>query len=204
MESLLAGNAAYHEYAQSLAFEHFVNLALRLPLEGSGFLVQLTPQSLEESTDSQKGVDLLIRDEAKLVYLGIDVKLRRGRSRLQRDGFGWNTRLLSPYIYLSLGDFVANTREGTQISVRQWLHQFAIPHINSTGKIPHWDQFRGYLLARIERSLNGYVEKVREYEEFDNLMGIPSTNESLEILIEKLAVMHCLFVELRQQVSSIC
>jgi hypothetical protein len=59
-------------------------------------------------------------------------------------------------------------------------------------------------LARIERSLNGYVEKVREYEEFDNLMGIPSTNESLEILIEKLAVMHCLFVELRQQVSSIC
>lgn len=201
MEELLIGQSEYLEYAQSVAFEHFVNLALRLPFTGTGFVVELCPQSLEMSSREQKGVDLLVMDYEHYVYLGIDVKLRRGRSNLQRDGFGWNQRLLSPYIYLSLGDFVANTREGTQISVRQWLHDYAIPSIGSNGKIPHWDQFRAYLLARIERSLEGYTEKVRELEEFDNLLGIPASPQSLEILVEKLAIMHSVFVELRQNMN---
>lgn len=199
MELLLMGRAIQEELSLSFALEHMVNLALRVPFEETGFTVQLSPQTLERSEPGQKGVDLLICDSENLIYLGIDVKLRAGHSSYQRDGYGWNPGVLSPYIYLALGNFVVNMREQQNISVREWLKRYAIPKIGSTGKIPQLDLFRSYLIGRIERSISGSLERLRDpYNNDERPIGFPRTAQELTIMEEKLSIMQSLFFDLRQ------
>lgn len=197
LETLLHNLPGHQEMSLALALEYLVHLALRGPLSETGFTLDLSPQSLECSQEGQKGVDLLIADSNQLVYLGIDVKLRVGASAYERDGYGWNARLFSPYIYLSLGNFSVSTRDQQQLSVRDWFRSCAVPHIRGSGKIPHLDQFRSYLISRIERSLNGYLERLREPEMYSNDFGIPTTANEQALLTEKLATMQSLFTDLR-------
>lgn len=191
--AILSGEAFFKEMAEALVLEHIVNLSLRNPLEDVGFKVDLTPQSLEKSNQGQKGVDLLVCDTEQMVYLGIDVKLRRGKSPYERDGFGWNSNLLSPFIYLSLGNFKVDMWDKDNVGIREWLGKYVIPKVITTGKIPEIDVFRKYLLTRIEKSLTGCVERIREPDLFKHDFGLPKTPREQLILEEKLALMESLF-----------
>ncbi len=197
LEQLIAGQPRNREFSQAIALEHMVDLTLRNPLDDTGFTLELTPQSLERSIGSQKGVDLLVRDNQNLVYLGIDLKTGKGSSRYERDGYGWNSTTQSPYIYLSLGSFAVNTREQSAVAVREWLNLYAIPSILNTGKIPLLGDFRTYLISRIERSLHGCLEVLREPEEDRPPFGLPQSDQELTIMGEKLSIMHSLFYDLR-------
>lgn len=201
MADLLFYGAFQHEMAKSLALEYLVELALQYFLRDHGFKIQTAPQTLELSDSTQKGVDLLITDASDVVLLGVDVKLRRGHSSYNRDGYGWNQNLRTPYIYLSLGNLAISTREKEAISAVEWLTNYVVPYIGSSGKIPHIDTFRIYLLERIERSLFGLIERLREPEMYTNSFGLPTGDPSQEnymILEEKLLITHSLFAEIRQ------
>lgn len=198
MENVVSPHEETKDHAEALALEYLAKLALRTRLRDFGFSVQLSPQSLEMSNKPEhKGVDLLISDTNGLVYLGIDVKLRTGRSIKQRDGYGWNKQLLSPYIYLSLGNFYTDIREKEKASVREWFEKCVVPRMNTTGKIPKLPEFCSYLIARIERSLHGYHERLVEPDGFTHEFGLPETKHELHVLKEKIALVHSLFLELQ-------
>lgn len=192
----LTSNGKRKEATQGLFAEQIVRLALQPTLEETGFQIALAPQSLEHGND-QKGVDLLISDSNNMPYLGIDVKLHHGRSSRKRDGHGWSENLLSPHIYLSLGDWTSTVNGNSNISMKKWLKTVAIPRINDARPIPEIKSLRSFLVERIERSLNGYHDKLLDPEDFFDNSVIPEDKNEREILTEKLGVMHSLFTDLR-------
>lgn len=199
MTELLLYRQARHEMAKSLALEYLVQLALQPLFSGSGFEIQCAPQSLECSNHTQKGVDLIICDTTGVVLLGIDVKQRKGNSIYERDGYGWNQQLLAPYIYLSLGNLQITTREQTTVSIIDWLIHYVLNHITDSGKIPHFNPFRDYLLQRIEKSLNGLTERCRESDIFTFSTGLPDENsEAFTIMERKISITQSVFIEFIQ------
>jgi hypothetical protein len=200
MQDLVDGKPRRNEMSHSLFAEEIVCLALDPLLQRGGFSSCLAPQSLEHGVD-QKGVDVLISDKNNMAYLGIDVKLRIGKSLLGRDGFGWSHHLLSPYIYLSLGNWSVDTWEENGVNIRGWLADYALPKIPESGKIPKISELRRYLIDRIERSLSGFMDRVYSPKEDDLNYGMPSTAEDLMILEEKLPVIYSLFFDLK---TAIC
>lgn len=200
MEGMLKGEANQIEMAEALAMEHLVQLTLQQDLEAAGFWIDMAPQTLDHKDDGQKSVDLLVGGPGDLVYMGIDVKMRRGKSKRDRDGYGWSSRLCSPYFYLSLGNCRLETWEREDVAVREWLRTYVIPKIMTTGKIPRIEAFRQYLVGRMERSLYAYVERLAEGDNYHNDFGIPQTVEERDILIEKLMVMHYLFANISARI----
>jgi len=190
-----------HEtFTQAILTEHIVRLAFEPLLEKTGFNSTLAPQTLERSDEQQKGVDLLITDENNLSYLGIDVKLRTSKSRFQRDGFDWNSMLLSPYIYFSLGNWSVDMKEQEDVTIKKWLTEYAIPKIIKTGKIPQINSLRQYMVGRVKRSLEGYQEMLDEVD-IRQVYGVPETEAGREVLALKLEIMHSLFEELEQSLQ---
>lgn len=197
IEDLLNGQQRHEVMAQALLAEQIVHLSLEPLLEPTGFYSCLAPQTLELSQDGQKGIDLILSGPHRLAYLGIDIKLRQGRSPWDRDGYGWNQNLCFPYIYLSLGNCFFDMRDNSSVPLRQWLKSYAIPQIPQSGKIPGLHEFRNYLVCRIEKSLQAYTDRLVDPPPNFPDYGIPPTSAQTEILLEKLAVIHSLFTELR-------
>jgi hypothetical protein len=200
MRKLLTGTQTKESMSQALMAEHLVSLAIQPLIAEQGFHTMLAPQSLEHGKN-QKGIDLIISDNEMMTYLGIDVKLRRGRSIQNRDGYGWNATLKAPYIYLSLGNWSTAMREGEEVNVKDWLADYAVPKIQDSGKIPHLNKLRTYLVARIERSLNGYHERLIDGSMYNHSFGLPELEEDKVILARKLSNMQSVFTELRMNAS---
>lgn len=201
MTGYMYGRQKHEQMAQGLIAEEMVRLALKPLIKEAGFETSLAPQSLErseiENGEKMKGVDLIITDLDKLTYLGIDVKLRKAISSRNRDGHGWNSRLKTPFIYLSLGNWDITMRQGESIEVKDWIKEYTLPKLKSTGGIPVFDDFRRYVVGRIERSLNGFREELDgEYKyEYGNL---PYDLDEINVLREKVGIMQSLFTDLNQ------
>lgn len=195
MHHIISGKEQKTSYPQALLAENVVNLALQ-PVMGDEFKASLAPQTIEWDVDG-KGVDVLISDPDDYIYLGIDVKMRYGKSPLNRDGYGWSEKLKAPYIYLSLGNWSVDIQERQEVSIRDWLQEYTIPHIQRAKPIPGVVDFRHYLVGRIERSINGYRQRLREADLYEHDFGLPFSAEGAELLEEKLAVMQSLFTELQ-------
>jgi hypothetical protein len=195
MCGLLAGNARPESMFTAYMSEQLVRLGLEPLLKDSGFYVSLAPQAFEHG-NCQKGVDLIISDEDKVVYLGIDVKLREKRRYPESDGYGFCQPLCCPYIYLSLGNWRADMKEDPEVSILKWISNYTIPKINRTGKIPRLDNFRSYLVKRIEKSLDGYCNRLEKGETYPRQDYLSSHFDDLNILIDKLYIMHTLFMDL--------
>jgi hypothetical protein len=198
METLLQGDPSREQMAQSLIAEQIVKLSLRHLLQNTGFCANLAPQTLECGTQNQKGVDVIVVDTNNLAYLGIDVKCRVGKSPWNRDGYGWNQGLLAPFIYLSLGNWKIDTYDRQQVPIKEWLSGYAIPKIAQSGKIPHFFDFERYIAGRIERSLNGFTERIKEDPANIPPFLLPKNYEAVLLLEEKLAIMQSLFIDLQQ------
>jgi len=183
------------EFPQALFSEHIVFTALEKPINEMNFKLYTAPQSLDISRKNNKGIDLLICNNENIPFLGINVKLRKGRSVLNRDGYGWHSKLQAPYIYLSLGNWTVDTREGKETRIRQWLDECAIPKISESGKIPKFWDFRKYLIERIDRSLDGFTEKLDD-RQYDINYGLPETMIEMSVLKDKLPVISSVFSQL--------
>lgn len=198
MYGMLNGETRHEVMTQGLLAEQMVHLALRPLLQDAGFFPSLAPQSLEHGK-GQKGIDMLIRDNRNTPYLGIDVKLRQGQSELGRDGFGWDSKLQTPFVFLSLGNWYPSMRDAEDVTVKDWLSKYSIPGIQRTGKIPRLDELRGYLLGRLERTLNGAHVAIREPEVFPRTCAtLPDNIKDLKKMREKVGVMHHLFTALQE------
>jgi hypothetical protein len=196
LTSVFEGKPRHEVMSHVLIAERIVALSLQPVFEDAGFRAVLAPQTLERGGE-QKGVDLIVSDPDNMTYLGIDVKLRSGTSPYNRDGYGWSPSLKSPYIYLSLGNWSTEMREKEEVTVKDWLADFAIPKIQQTGKIPKLHALRQYLIGRMERSLSGYRERLLEPNEGYLCFGLPKSKEDREILEEKVGIMHSLFADLQ-------
>jgi len=200
MDQLLTGNPIQRETSEAYAIELITCLALQNALRVAGFVVQLSPQSVEMSTKKQKGVDLIISDLDDTMYLGIDIKFRRGRSPWNRDGYGWNAQQLTPYLYLSLGDFRLQMDDFAELAVRDWLRSVAVPGLNDSKQIPGWRNYSFFVIDRIEKSLFGALKRLESSLQGDSsapMYGFPADNLEQEIFLEKIAIMQSLFVELK-------
>lgn len=170
------------EYPRALFLEHVVFTALSKNISEKNLDLYCAPQSLELSNKFQKGVDLLICDKEKEPLLGIDVKLRKGKSFLNRDGYGWQSTLKCPYIYLSLGNFSVDTREGKNKKIRDWLSECALDKISNSGKIPKLNEFKKYLSERIKNSLTGIIERISDQNDY---LFFPYLSEDELKIVEK-------------------
>lgn len=199
-EGLLEKTTKHQEMAVALTLEYLVVLALQRQLMKVGFNIYLAPQSIECGKEDQKGIDVIIVDSENSPYLGINVKLRKGKSTLSRDSGGWNGNISTPYIYLSLGSLAINTKEKNKLDVKQWLTESVIPNIKISGKFPHFEQFQHYLIQRIEKSLCGLSDVIQhESEKYktSTYRQAPREDESKQIFEEKIRIMHQLFSELK-------
>lgn len=197
LDRYLHGNSRKGEMTEGHLAEQMVNLALRPMLSPAGFSSRLAPESLEHGND-QKGVDILITNPRNKVFLGIDVKLRRGKSRYQRDGFGWSPKMRSPFIYLSLGNWAGPPNShGNEISIKEWLKNQSKNGIIKSGQIPYLDALRRYLAVRIERTLEHAHAATREPQIFPHTHMLPEGTRDLTIMREKIGVMHHLFTALQ-------
>jgi len=194
MSTLLEGNPK-HSMAEAFLSEYLIHIALQPVLENTSFCTQLAPQSLERSSTNHQGVDLLISDEENTLWLGIDAKLRSGKSAFERDGYGWNPEILTPYMYLSLGNWNGALKE-MELPVRQWMTTHVVGGVNESKSIPGFGRFRQYLVERIERSLAVCRERVIDHDERP-MYGAPESKEELDIFGDKIHMMHGLFTELR-------
>ena len=192
---LVSGKINPKEFPQALFSEHIVYTALEGPVNEMNYKIFTAPQSLDISRKNNKGIDLLICNKENIPFLGINVKLRKGRSSFNRDGYGWHSKLQAPYIYLSLGNWTVDTREGKETRIRQWLDECAIPKISESGKIPQFWDFRNYLIARIDRSLDGFIEKL-DNKQNDLNFGLPETMIEMSILRQKLPAISSVFGQL--------
>jgi len=195
MNSLLNGERKHRLMTQSLLAEDVVNLALQPVLQDT-FNVSLAPQTVEWGLNG-KGVDIIIADPDDYVYLGIDVKLRPGMSPRERDGHGWSEKLKAPYIYLCLGNWSVGIKEREEVRVLDWIDRYTVPNLKEAKPIPAVGDFRRYVLGRIERNLYGYKEHLLEPDYYTYTNNIPASVASVELLEEKLAVMHGLFTDIR-------
>lgn len=134
-----------------------------------------------------------------MVCLGIDVKLKKSRSLRDRDGYGWSSHLHSPFIYLNLGNWSVDTWEEPLVDIRNWITNYTLPKLTTTGKIPKMYELRQYLLGRIERSISGYIELIKDPNEEIAEINIPKNYQELNILEEKLFLMHQLFSDLNNK-----
>ena len=198
IDCYISGQRPKTEMPQALLAEELVRIAVKNPLEERGFFLHLAPQNFE-SGKNQKGVDLIIVDNNDMICLGVDLKLKKGRSRFNRDGFGWSPKLHSPYIYLTMGNWSLETREESHVSIRKWISEYTCPKLRTSGKIPHIQELRRYIITRIEKSLSGYIEMLKEpIGEFANIT-IPESQGEVSILEDKLFTLHLLFSSLNDQ-----
>lgn len=200
IDNYLSQNNPKKEMSQALLVEEFSNLALEKLLKEKGFSSHLAPQNLE-SGQNQKGVDLIIQDSQKMLCLGIDLKLKKSKSLLKRDGYGWSPNTKSPYIYLKMGDCFMKTKEESSVNLRDWIQDYTLSKITSTGKIPHLDQFRKYIICRIERTLFSYIQTIKEPSNFIAQKTIPKDHQDQLLLEEKLFKTHALFSSLCQELT---
>lgn len=173
--------------------EPVVCLSLRPYLQEGGFDVVLAPQSLEHG-DGQKGVDILITDSEQLVLLGIDVKSKKGRSSRGRDTYGWSPALRSPFVYLSLGNWNPAMQDRRDVSVHDWSRGYVVPNLQKSGQIPNIQDFRQYLLKRLERTVYSFRERMHDPSRFQQQI-VPQTPEEASILEEKLGIVHSLITD---------
>lgn len=188
------------EFSQALLAEELVGIAIKKPLKERGFFLHLAPQNLE-SGKNQKGVDLLITDSNNMICLGIDLKLRKGRSNFNRDGFGWASNLQSPYIYLTMGNWSLKTRQEPHVGIRKWINDYTCPKLITSGKIPNIYELRQYVIPRIERSISGYIETLKEPNINFVEATTPKSREEVDILEYKLFILSLLFCSLVDQCS---
>jgi len=188
----------WFEVSQSYLAEQLVRIAIKSPLEERGFFLDLAPQSLEHG-NNQKGVDLIIVDSCQTICLGIDLKLKKSRNKSGHDGYGWCQNILSPFIYLKMGDWSLETREETDVNIRQWIQKYTCPKLKTTGKIPRVYELRQYLIPRVTNTLNTYLEALdRPKDEFSYLY-IPEDRQSVNLLKNKLLNLYSLFSDLSQK-----
>jgi hypothetical protein len=175
----------------SVLAEQIVNLALDPVLARHSYHSHSASQNLDAG-DQDKGVDVLIADKSNIVVLGIDVKLRQGRSVARRDGGGWSPRLKSPYIYLSLGDWSTLNKSNTTINVKQWLADAVAPNLSNSGKIPHFVSFQSYIIDRLSRSLQSFYHQFICHPN-SSTWGFPKAVEDRQILRAKLEILNKFF-----------
>lgn len=196
IDNYISGGNPKTEIPQALLAEELVCLAIKKPLEERGFFSYLAPQNLE-SGGNKKGVDLIITDSNNMICLGIDLKLRKGRSKLKRDGYGWSQNIQSPYIYLQMGDWTLETRKEPVVNIRQWISEYTRPKLRTTGKIPHVYELRQYVIPRIERTLSSYIEILKEPDGELADLTIPKDTGEIMSLEEKLFKMHLVFSSIK-------
>lgn len=191
LENLLSGNPKNPEFSQALFAEQLVCFCLLPLLDQRGFYCCLAPQSLEAGGPGLKGSDLMVvRERDNQVFLSLDVKLKQERSPDKCDPYSWNHRVLSPHLKLLLGRWEVDTREGDDLHIRQWLKQIALEKIADSGKIPHIDQLRPYIVRRIFDSLLSFGNKAKTFS---------NTNGYLPILRTKLGALIHLFGQISTQ-----
>lgn len=198
MDGYFSGCRQKTEMPQALLAEELVSLALKKPLEERGFFSYLAPQNLE-SGENQKGVDLIITDNNQMICLGIDLKLRKGKSRFKRDGYGWCQNIQSPFIYLKMGNWSLETREEPVVNIRKWINEYAKPKLKTTGKIPRVFELRQYIIPRIERTLLSYIEMLKEPTGELAEVTVPRELDDLDCLEDKLFTMHQLFSSISEE-----
>ena len=191
-EFLNVDKSKHHEMSQSYLAEQLVRIAIKNPLEEKGFFVDIAPQNLEHGND-QKGVDLIVVDSNKMICLGIDLKLKKRRSASEHDGFGWCQNTLSPFIYLKMGNWSLETREESGVDIRHWIQEYTSPKLKTTGKIPRIYELRQYVVPRITKTLEKYIEKINDSEKEFYKNCIPENQQSLDLLKSKLSSLHSVF-----------
>ncbi|MCL4384587.1 hypothetical protein M1116_03980 [Patescibacteria group bacterium] len=155
LDALLTTQPDTITFPHALLAEYVTALSLEPLLTPWDHRVDLAPQSLEHGR-GQRGVDLLIRNAEDKIMLGIDVKLKSNRSRHNQNGGAWLDNLKAPYINLTLGNWEVVTREGA--GVKGWLINCVLPNVPESGKIPHLDELRAFLVPRIKNSLVSQLE----------------------------------------------
>lgn len=183
-----------HESIRGLFVEPLVCFSLRPYLQQAGFDIILAPQSLEHGIE-QKGVDLLIVDPDQYVYLGIDVKTRKDRSSKGRDRYGWSSKLKSPYIFLSLGNWDVELRENKKITVPRWTREMVVPNIQKTGKIPRINNFKDYIVSKAENTVYSFRNRLDDRKRYYG-GSLPQNREERTMLEEKLGIIHSLLTDI--------
>lgn len=191
-EFLNVNKSNHHEMSQAYLAEQLVRVAIKNPLEERGFFVDIAPQSLEHGND-QKGVDLIVTDSNKMIHLGIDLKLKKGRSTPDRDGFGWCQNTLSPFTYLKMGNWSLKTREEPDVNIRQWIQEYTSPKLKTTGKIPRIYELRQYIVPRIINTIERYIKVTNSPIDEFYKNCVPEDQQSLDLLKSKLSSLHSVF-----------
>lgn len=192
---LLEEKNKHHEMSQAYLAEQLVRIAIKNPLEERGFFMDIAPQNIEHGTD-QKGVDLIVVDSNKTICLGIDLKLKRKITINDRDGFGWCQNTLSPFIYLKMGNWSLETREKSGVDIHQWIQEYTSPKLKTTGKIPRIFELRQYIVPRIIRTLEGYIDTTNNPNDRLYISCIPENYQSFELLKNKLSRLWSVFSDI--------
>ncbi len=194
-EFLNIDTCKHHEMSRAYLAEQLVRIAIKNPLEERGFFMDIAPQNLEHGND-QKGVDLIVVDSNKMIYLGIDLKLRKRRAKSEHDGFGWCQNTLSPFIYLKMGNWSLNTREEDGVDIRHWIEEYTSPKLKTTGKIPRVYELRQYVVPRITKTIEKYIEGLSDSEKEFYKDCIPENQKSLDLLKNKLFRLRSVFSDI--------
>lgn len=181
----------HYEMSQAYMAEQLVRIATKNPLEERGFFIDIAPQNLEHGVN-QKGVDLIVLDSNKTICLGIDLKLKKSNN----DGFGWGQNILSPFIYLKMGNWSLETREKSGVDIRQWIQEYTGPKLKTSGKIPRIFELRRYVIPRIIRTLERYIDITNSPNDRLYKSCIPEDYQSFELLKNKLSRLWLVFSEI--------
>jgi hypothetical protein len=149
-------------FSHALLSEYITVLALEPLLKPYSYQIDLAPQSLEHGV-GQKGVDLLILNQEHKIMLGIDVKLETSKYRFNRNGGRWLNHLKSPYINLTLGNWLVKGKDPQVNNIKNWLTYSVLSNIPETGKIPQLNDFRSFVVTRIKNSLQFQQENCQNH-----------------------------------------
>lgn len=204
MDSYLRSNfEGKADISRAFLSEWLACIALQNNFQGTNYNVFLAPPQLEIGGGGHSGMDLVLSEQQENndqeLLLGINIKLKRIKSKRNYEVHKFDPRIAAPFCHLSLGDWQIPTREYESIGIRPWINEYVAPNILKTGKIPYLPEFQQYLTEKISQTLSHYEYKVRGVREqkyepsLKETHLLPQTTEELDAFYEKLSRVDSLF-----------
>ncbi len=202
--SLAEERHRYDTSTQAYLSEWFAYTCLHPSFKGTKFIADLAPETLERSFPGHKGTDLIIsemNDDVLIPIVSINMKLRKRKE--SRDDRHWFDRTLqSPSMNVSVGDWNITTRENETFNVKKWISNLVLTNIQTSGKVPYFEQYKEYILKTIRNTLGIYKVKFDEYTQGiytphgQDRRLFPSSSDEMDNLAYKLFTGYKLFDEL--------
>ncbi len=189
-----------NESATAFAAEFLTRVCFK-PLNRFGYTSNFAPESLESGGAGRKGIDIIISGAHPVA--GLNVKLSAVKPGQLAPRHFYDPDLQCPGMNVHLGNWGVVPREYDSMTpplgFRDWLEIYALPHIGGSGKLPHMDDFRSYVLSQVSATVRFYLTKLELYRNGQYTPGIqekkvfPQTLYELQLLQQKLEETDALF-----------